>query len=121
MRSLPRARYKGRQGDWIVDVTIDGRTEQIPSAPLHHVCRMKVSMPHFWGHIKHEKKRQKYIDAINRTGQVVLTDNKALVANVTSTDGRKHFARKGYIGVYKVGNVVINEEGFTCDLVDRVA
>jgi hypothetical protein len=111
------AKCKGQQGDWLVNVTIDGKTEKLPSAHRYFLSGLRLEVPHFWTGEKHAKKRERYLEALFKHKRIVLTDDEVLVDNpIHAGPDRSHFKRKGYIAVYDVDEIVADAEhglGFT--------
>jgi hypothetical protein len=117
---------KGRQGDWLVDVTINGHTEQVPSAHKHFVRKdangFVYNRPDVgWlqlGKAKQSGKAKQWIAALKQTGKVVVTEDD--IANTGDPDRPYHFTRKSYVCVYTVDEIAINANGCYFRLVDRI-
>ena len=56
----------GQQGDWLIDVTIDGKTEKLPSAHRYFLQGLLYSRPAFWLTPKRAKKGERYIEALRK-------------------------------------------------------
>jgi hypothetical protein len=119
---------KGRQGDWLVDVTINDHTERVPSAHKHFVRKdangLVYNRPDVgWlqlGKAKQSGKAKQWIAALKQTGRVVVTDDD--VTDTGDPDRPYRFTRKpkgGYVAVYTVDEIAINANGCYFRLVDR--
>ena len=107
---------KGRQGDWLCEVTFsDGSVELIPTAEkarlhgthYHNRSDGPVSMKRFPGKLASWK-------------AALLATNKVVLAESQGELGQETIRREKYIGVYDVANVkLIGEVEHSFDLVGR--
>jgi len=49
---------KGQQGDWLIDVTVDGKTEKLPSAHRYFLQGLLYSPPGLLAHAEACEKRR---------------------------------------------------------------
>ena len=116
------AACKGQQGDWLIDVTIDGKTEKLPSAHRYFLQGLLYSRPAFWLTPKRAKKGERYIEALRKHKRIVLTDDEVLADPMLNPNGEQSlFRRKGYIAVYYIDDIVADDErGLRFTLTKRV-
>jgi hypothetical protein len=113
----PIALCKGRQRDWLVDVTIDGRTERLPTAHKHFMRGLTYQRADAaWLALA---KGQRWLDALRGKQRVVLTDDEVGARNDPVRPVR--IARKGYIAVFAVNEIAIDDTGIRFRLMDRIA
>jgi len=123
-RSKKIAKCKGRQGDWTVEVTVDGRTQSLATAHALFIRagldgRLFYDRPVFWVQSSQRStKWQKFRAALLRHKRVVVTEDDW----TTDDDGVSHAVRTGYVAIYDVTNVIANSiHGLVFELTNRVA
>lgn len=116
MSNLPKAICKGQQGDSLVDVTINGRTEKLPSAHKYFMHGLNYNRPDV-GWLSIPGKGPRWLDAITRSTRVVLTDDE-----ITLRSGRPIRAKRtGYIAIYAIDDLKIDSDGIHFRFVERIA
>lgn len=122
-RSKKIAKCKGRQGDWTVEVTIDGNTVNLATAHALFIRagidgRLFYDRPVFWVQSSQRSaKWQKFREALLRHKRVVVTEDDWS----TDAQGISHAVRTGYVAIYDVTNVIANDiHGLVFELTNRV-
>ena len=118
------AKCKGSQGNWLVDVTIDGRTVSLPTAHALFVRvgldgRLFYDRPVFWTQSERRATQwKKFRAALLKHKRVVITEDDWS----TDENGVGKAVRKGYIAIYEVTNIIAtNVHGLVFELTNRVA
>jgi hypothetical protein len=113
------ATCEGQQGSWLVKVTINGRTEKLPTAHKFFVRQGMVGMVYDrdadWLQFQ-EAKAEKWLALLKQTKKVVLTED-----TVSAGGDDYHFTRKGYIAVYAVDEIVLTKDKFHFRFLERIA
>jgi hypothetical protein len=112
---------KGHQGSWLVGVTINGKTEKLPTA---HKCFVRQGLdslmydrPVFWN--DRPGKWKTYIKLLRERKRVVITDD---AISYNEQKGRHSFTRKGYVAIYAIDDILANKDfGFHFRIVEKLA
>ena len=122
MTKRPLAICRGHQGDWLVDVTIGGKTEKLPTAHKYFVRHGNEGMVYdradvAWLDVA--GKGSQWLDVARNAKRVVLTDDDVTASGNSERPFR--FTRKGYIGVFAIGEIVVSDNGVRFRFMARIA
>jgi hypothetical protein len=108
---MREAKCVGRQGDWLVNVTMGGRTHMLASAHNEFVKGEWYERPDIeWLGGKNVGKGGRWLGALSQRMVVVTLDE---------SDG-KGTKRKGYVGVFEIGEPSISAKGIRFRLMRQV-
>jgi hypothetical protein len=110
---------KGSQGSWEADAHHpDGHVERLACAHQHWWKNGRYSDPLPTHLRKPEKKFSRYIDLLRSTHRVILTSDST---NDQKFRGEGFFTRAGYIGVFEISDIVLDDDGLRFNFVRRIA
>jgi hypothetical protein len=115
-------KIRGSQGSWEAQVSYpDGRKEVL--ACVHqHFWKSGPSGPCYddpWTpELRETAKFAKHVDLIRTKGRVILTTDNI---NESKNRGEGFFERTGYVAVYNIDDLVVDDEGLRFRFADRIA
>ena len=101
---VERVKFKGRQGDWTADVV-----EWAERLPCVHKCFWVTDRDYHDPHPSQGDQRfAPYIALMREKRRVIATKSKL---DPSKPRGGGEFKRDGYVGVFEVANITVDDDG----------
>jgi hypothetical protein len=110
---LPTLKAKGQQGSWFADVA----GESIPCVHDYHCTWKEGAYYNQPSKTPSVPRYAKYAEAIREAGYVIVAKD----AVTKDENGDLSYKRIGYVGVFTVENVELDEKGLRFRIISRVA